>query len=190
MTETVQTSPRKDAARNRARLLQAADELITTEGLEVTLKDVARRAGVGVGTVYRHFPTKDDLLTALFTEQLDAEVERARERADDVDGWDALVRYLEDTMVVQAKNTGLRALLCPTGGYIPAVRECKTIIDPYVRQMVDRAHEQGTLRLDCDATDLAALQTALVAIMDANPDSSPDLYRRHLHLFLDGVRAR
>ncbi|MEZ0365003.1 TetR/AcrR family transcriptional regulator [Mycobacterium sp. pUA109] len=189
MPEAVHTSTRKDAARNRARLLEAAAVLFASESLiEVTLKDVARQAGVGVGTVYRHFPTKEDLVEALFAEHLDREVQRARTMAQEPDGWDGLVRYLEDTMTVQAANRGLRALMCPAGSVHDTVRECKTMINPYVEQMIDTAHRQGTLRKDCTARDIAHLQVALVGIMDASP-GSPEQYRRHLKFFLDGVRA-
>lgn len=186
---TTQASPtRKDAARNRARLLEAAQQLFTVGGLDITLKDVARHAGVGVGTVYRHFPTKDDLISALFAEQLDREIERARAGAVEQDAWGGLVHYLEDTLRIQASNRGLRALMCPAGSTNPTVRECKAVINPYVERMVEAAHEQGTLRTDCTALDIAYLQIALVGIMDANPDS-PELYRRHLAFFLDGVRT-
>ncbi|MQY31862.1 TetR/AcrR family transcriptional regulator [Nocardia aurantia] len=188
MTEAPASTPRKDVARNRARLLQAAEQLFATEGLDVTLKDVAHHAGVGVGTVYRHFPTKDDLVSALFAEQLAREVERARRMTEEPDAWQALVRYLEDTMLVQASNSGLRSLMCVNGSHNPTVRECKTVIDPYVERIVDAAHQQGTLRSDCTARDIAYLQVALVGIMDASPES-PGLYRRHLGLFLDGVRT-
>lgn len=179
---------RKDAARNRARLLEAADELFSTEGIAVTLKDVAHHAGVGVGTAYRHFPTKNDLVAALFAEQLDREVERARVTAEEDDAWHALISYLEGTMRLQASNPGLRALMCPAGSMYDSVRECKAVIDPYVEQIVEAAHRQGTLRPDCTARDIAFLQVALAGIMDANPET-PERYRRHLQFFLDGVRV-
>lgn len=188
MTTATSSTARKDAARNRARLLEAAKKLFSTEGLGVTLKDVARHAGVGTGTVYRHFPTKEDLVAALFADQLDREVERARTMAEEGDAWAALVGYIEATMSLQASNSGLRALMCPAGSEYDSVRACKAVIDPYIEQIVDAAHRQGTLRLDCTARDIAYLQVALVGIMDSSPND-PEIYRRHLELFLDGVRA-
>ncbi len=183
-------STRKDAARNRARLLRVADELISAGGLDVTLADVARGAGVGVGTVYRHFPTKADLVGALFDEEIDDAVEGARRAAADPDGWRGLVLYLTDTTEAQARNRGLRALLCPSGPTNPADGPYRTKIDPLVQQMVDKAHEQGTLRSDFDTEDIAYIQVALVAIMDASIEAFPTLYRRHLQLFLDGLRTK
>ncbi|WP_176765739.1 TetR/AcrR family transcriptional regulator [Actinomyces ruminicola] len=189
MPSAAVTPARKDAARNRARLLDSAKRLFGSRGLAVTLKDVARDAGVGVGTVYRHFPTKDALVAALFAEQLQREVERARAMAQAGDAWRALVDYLEETMRLQASNRGMRALMCPAGSVFESVRECKAQINPYLEQVIELAHAQGTLRSDCTARDIAYLQVALVGIMDASPDDAPDLYRRHLALFLDGVRT-
>lgn len=185
---TAPSPTRKDAARNRAILLESATRLFRDEGLKVTLKDVAGEAGVGVGTVYRHFPTKDNLVEGLFTTQLEAEVNRARQASEASDAWQALVDYLEETMRLQADNRGLRALMCPAGSVFDAVRQCKAAVNPYIEQVVALAHDQGTLRGDCTAGDIAYLQVALVGIMDAAPDE-PEIYQRHLAHFLDGVRA-
>ncbi|MEV8071616.1 TetR/AcrR family transcriptional regulator [Streptomyces pseudogriseolus] len=185
------TSPptRKDAARNRALLLEAAEQLFATEGLDVTLKDVARQAGVGVGTAYRHFPTKDDLLDAVFADRLTAATESARKAAADPDGWRGLVRYLEDSTRTQRDNCGLRGLVITTIPSCPMVVKSRAEIAPLVQQMVTKAQKQGTLRPDFDATDLTYIQVALAAIMEATHDTSPDLYRHHLKLFIDGMRA-
>lgn len=179
---------RKDAARNRALLLETAAELFASKGLGATLKDLAQEAGVGVGTVYRHFPTKEDLVEALFAENLAREAERARTAAQEADAWEALVRYLEGTTRAQAANRGLRTLMCQVGSKDDNVRAWKELIDPCIEQMVEAARRQGTLRHDCTASDITLLQVALVGIMDATPES-PDAYRHHLQMFLDGLRA-
>lgn len=184
---TTPTPTRKDAARNRSLLLAAAEDLFRDAGLDVTLKDVARHAGVGVGTVYRHFPTKDNLVAALFAQQLEAEIERARKSVEAGDSWEALVDYLKESMRLQSSNRGLRALMCPAGSVFDSVRECKAVVNPLIDQLVKSAHAQGTLRPDCTSRDIALLQVGLVGIMDATPED-PNAYRRHLALFLDGVR--
>ncbi|MDV7241131.1 MULTISPECIES: TetR/AcrR family transcriptional regulator [Rhodococcus] len=189
MTDTTSPPTRKDAARNRARLLEAAEQLFASEGLDVTLKDVALRAGVGVGTVYRHFPTKDDLLDEIFADRLASATDSARRAAADPDGWRGLVRYLEDSMRTQRDNCGLRGLVIATVPSCPMVVKSRTEIAPLVRQMVAKAQKQGTLRPDFDATDVTYIQVALAAIMEATHDTSPDLYRQHLKLFIDGMRA-
>ncbi|EFC85765.1 TetR/AcrR family transcriptional regulator [Parafrankia sp. EUN1f] len=189
MTTAASPPTRKDAARNRARLLEAAEQLYATEGLSVTLKDVAHRAGVGVGTVYRHFSTKDDLLDAIFADRLACATDSARAAAADSDGWRGLVRYLEDSMHMQANNCGLRGLVVSSAPSCPLVIKSREEIAPLVQQMVAKAKEQGTLRPDFDATDVTFIQVALAAIIEATWQTSPGLYRRHLRLFIDGMRA-
>ncbi|MFI0451814.1 TetR/AcrR family transcriptional regulator [Actinomadura sp. 6N118] len=130
----------------------------------MTLKDVARRAGVGVGTVYRHFPTKDDLLDALFADRLASATDCARAAAADPDGWRGLVRYVEESMHMQVGNCGLRGLVVstaqqPTGDQIPGGDR------PLVEQMVAKAQQQGTLRPDFGAEDVTLIQIALAAII-------------------------
>ncbi|MDO5617240.1 SbtR family transcriptional regulator [Kocuria sp.] len=119
---------------------------------------------------------------------MEAEVDRARVSAEADDSWQALMDYLEESMRLQAGNKGLRALMCPAGSVFDSVRECKAVMNPLIEQLVTNAHSQGTLRQDCTARDIALLQLALVGIMDATPQE-PEAYRRHLELFLDGVRA-
>lgn len=111
VTAAANQPTRKDAARNRVRLLDAAEQLCATEGLEVTLKHVARQAEVGVGTVHRHFPTEDDLLDAIFADRSTSAADSARAAASDLDGWRGLVRHLEESMRMQAHNCGLRGLV-------------------------------------------------------------------------------
>lgn len=185
---TSQVPTRRDARRNRDLLLVTARRLFAEQGLDVTLKEVAREAGVGVGTVYRHFPDKDALVTALFSPQLDDEVQRARHCAQAPDAWQALVDYLTETMRLQADNKGLRALMCPQGSAYRPVRECKALMNPHLDTLVASAHDQGTLKPDCTLEDIAHLQVALVAIMDAT-DPESDAYERHLAHYLAGVQA-
>lgn len=185
---TGQAPTRRDARRNRDLLVATARRLFAERGLDVTLKEVAREAGVGVGTVYRHFPDKDALVTALFSAQLDDEVLRAQSSAQAPDAWQALVGYLTETMRLQAANKGLRALMCPQGSAYGSVRECKALMNPHLRKLVASAHGQGTLRPDCTLDDIVHLQVALVAIMDATEPES-GAYERHLAHFLAGVHA-
>ena len=79
--------------------------------------------------------------------------------------------------------------MCPAGSVYPSVRACKAVVNPYLEQVVDLAHQQGTLRPDCTVLDIAYLQVVLVGIMDASPDS-PEASRHPLRLFLDGARFR
>src|SRR5262249_49101238 len=102
---------RRDAERNRQRILQAAAEVFTEQGLRATLDDVADRAGVGVGTVYRRFPDKEALVEALFTERLDKLVGFAEQALADPDPWAGLVDLLERAATIMAGDRGLRQIL-------------------------------------------------------------------------------
>src|SRR3954451_8548625 len=102
---TVPETPRplrKDAERNRQRILDAARELFAERGLQATLDDVAHRAGVGVGTVYRRFPDKEQLIDALFESRLDQMAALAEDGLTDADSWRGLVTFLEGVLSLQA----------------------------------------------------------------------------------------
>ena len=102
---------RRDAERNRRRILAAAAELLSERGLDATLDDVARAAGVGVGTVYRRFPDKESLIEELFRDRIDSMVKLAEQALTEPDPWQALVSYLEMATEMMAANIGLRQLL-------------------------------------------------------------------------------
>src|SRR3954452_19836161 len=102
---------RKDAARNRERLLAAADELFAQRGLDVTLNDIAHHAGVGVGTAYRRFANKEEVIDALFEQRLDQVAAVAAEAAEDPDAWRGLATFLERSLQMQLEDRGLTQLL-------------------------------------------------------------------------------
>src|SRR3982750_1396879 len=102
---------RRDAERNRQRILAAAGELFTERGLGVTLDDIARHAGVGVGTVYRRFPDKEVLIDTLFQEQLDEWARIYEEGLDDPDPWPGVVSTHERALELWAHNRGLKEIL-------------------------------------------------------------------------------
>src|SRR6185436_6544187 len=102
----VQRPLRADAARNRARLLVAAKEVFAARGLDATMDEVARRAGVGVGTAYRRFRNRDDLIAALFEERLDDFMRLLDEALADADPWAGLRGFLERSMEMQAEDRG------------------------------------------------------------------------------------
>src|SRR5215813_11475739 len=144
---------RKDAERNRLRILRAAAEVFTEQGLRATLDDVADRAGVGVGTVYRRFPDKEALVEALFTERLDKLVGLAEQALADPDPWAGLVDLLERAATVMAGDRGLRQMLMyATYGHDRA-EQARTRMQPVVSKVVERAQAAGVLRADLYPTD-------------------------------------
>lgn len=188
---TASTTPlRQDAARNRQRLLDAAAELFASRGLGVTLNDIAHHAGVGVGTAYRRFANKQELVEALFDERLQVYTQIAREALDDEDAWHGLVAFLQRSLRLHAEDRGLAELLM-NDEYVnhEQTNTMRHEIAPLVNHIVDRAKRQGTLRADIEGTDVVFLQIGLNAIIDKTRQDYPDLYLRYLNLMLDGLRA-
>ena len=189
MADTLAPALRKDAARNRQRLLAAGRELFAERGLDVTLNDIAHHAGVGVGTAYRRFANKGELMDALFDQQV-AEISNLADTAlADPDPWHALVWYLEQVMALQARDRGIAHIV--SGSRVrPAQHDwAKDTLAPKVIAIAERAKQSGDLRPDVEGTDLVFIQVGLLAIVDRVRDASPELYRRYLHITLDGLRA-
>lgn len=180
---------RRDAAQNRERLLVAARELFAEQGFEVTLDDIARHAGVGVGTAYRRFANKDELLDALFAGQTVELAAAADAGLTDPDPWHGLVGYLERSLALQLRDKGLAQIV--SGHRISAEQHDwnREVMAPKNRALVARARDADMLRDDVTGTDLTFIQVGLNAIMTRSRDAHPDLYRRYLCLMLDGLRA-
>ena len=180
---------RRDAARNRERLLAAARELFADQGFEVTLDDVARHAGVGVGTAYRRFANKGELLDALFAEQTVEMAAAADTGLADPDPWHGLVSYLETSLALQLRDKGLAQIVSGDRISVEQHDWNREVMAPKNRAIVARARDAGRLRDDVTGTDLTFIQVGLNAILARSRDAHPDLYRRYLQLLLDGLRA-
>src|SRR3954468_2377033 len=180
---------RRDAARNRERLLTAASELFAERGLNVTLNDIAHRAGVGVGTAYRRFANKEEVIDALFEQRLQDVVAVAQEALETSDAWTGLVNFLERSLHMQFGDRGLTEIMNSPQLGRERVNQTRDRIAPLMTQLVDRAKEQGVIRPDFDQSDLIFIQMALAAIIDSTRSLAPDLYRRYLTMWLDGVRS-
>ena len=186
---SIARSLRKDAAVNRDRLLAAAAELFAEHGLDVTLNDIAHHAGVGVGTAYRRFANKGEVLDALFAEQTVEVATAADASLADPDPWHGLVSYLERSLALQLRDKGLAQIVSGDRIGVEQHDWNREVMAPKNRALVDRAREAGMLRDDVAGTDLTFIQVGLNAIMTRSRDTHPDLYRRYLQLMLDGLRA-
>jgi AcrR family transcriptional regulator len=181
---------RRDAERNRQRILDAAAELFAQRGLDVTLDEIAHRAGVGVGTAYRRFANKEELIEALFEQRMDELVTLA-EQADELEnGWEALQCFMERFLAVQAADRGLKEVLVGGGRGHDRLERARSRIAPVVQRIVDRAKAQGTLRDDVQAPDLALVQFMIGAVTEYAACVEPDVWQRLLVIVLDGLRAR
>jgi AcrR family transcriptional regulator len=179
---------RADAERNRQRILAAAADVFTERGFEATLDEVARRAGVGVGTVYRRFPDKAALAEALFTDRIDALVALAERAQREPDAWAALVTFLEQAAEMLASDRGLRQLLmyAAAQGY-DRVEYARDRMRPAVDCLVKRAQAEGRVRGDLAATDIPLIEFMLGAAAEYTRYVRPGVWRRYLALILDAL---
>ena len=170
---------RADARRNYDRLLAVGRDVVTEQGAEASLRDVARRAGVGLGTLYRHFPTRDALLEALLRTNVDELTAQAADRETSSTPEDALVSWLRDSVALTHRYRGVAALLTAAMEDPESAlnASCIALHDAGTRAL-ERAHAAGMARADIDGTDLFALVAALAWLYD-----QPSLAQRSDHLF-------
>jgi len=179
---------RRDAERNRQRILAAAAQVFTERGLDATLDEVARAAGVGVGTVYRRFPDKEALVSALFRERIDSLVTVAEEACAAADPWQAVVSFLEYAAAAMAGDTGLRQLMMFGTYDRDQVCYARDRMRPVLTRLVRRAQASGDLRGDFEATDLKMIAFMLASLAEYAAAVTPDVWRRYLAMLIDGLR--
>jgi AcrR family transcriptional regulator len=181
---------RRDAERNRQRILEVARDAFAEDGLSVTLDEIARRAGVGVGTVYRRFPDKEQLIDALFEERIGEVVALAAAALRCDDAWEGLVSFLEGATAAHADDRGLKEVALSGTHGLERVARARELMLPLVTRLVARAQEQGTLRPDLEPTDLPLLQLMLGSLSECTRDVDPQIWRRFLGILTDGLRTR
>jgi AcrR family transcriptional regulator len=186
---TTERPLRKDAERNRERILQAARELFAARGLGVTLNDIAHHAGVGVGTVYRRFPDKAQLIDELFEQQLDEMVGLMEAAVQDPDPWQGLTGFLRQNLELQTRDRALRELVLGSREGMERVGRIRARMLPLGIKLVQRAKEAGCLRPDFQPQDIPILLVMLTTIVDAARDVEPDLWQRYIEIVFQGLRA-
>jgi AcrR family transcriptional regulator len=179
---------RRDAERNRQRILDTAGQLFAERGLGVSLDEIARHADVGVGTVYRRFPDKDQLIDALFEARIGEILAVATASLEMPDPWEALVHFLERSMELQVENRGLKELLRGTTTGQASIEQARQQIQPVVEAVLHRAQQAGVVREDLTITDLPLLQHAVGEVADYTREVSPETWRRIMLIALDGLR--
>lgn len=181
---------RRDAERNRRRILDAAAAVFAERGLGVTMDDIAHHAGVGVGTIYRRFPDKEELIDALFVDRIEALAALAEQGLAHDDPWDGLVWFMEQALVEQQRDRGLKELvLGATRGHGPT-GHARERLAPIVTALFHRARASGQLRDDVEGVDTPVLQLMLGSVLDFSREVEPELWRRFLVIVLDGLSAR
>ena len=178
---------RADAERNRLRILDAAHEVFGERGLHATLDEVAARAGVGVGTVYRRFANREALVNALFESRVDELIEIAERAERNPDPWEGLVDYLRDGTEFQGRNRALRELLVSAPGGRDWVDRVRDTVRPKVARVIAAAQEQGKLRRDFALLDVPLIEMMLAEVMEFTAGVAPDVWRRLFDYVIDGL---
>ena len=181
---------RKDAVQNRQRVMDAAREVFARHGLGTTLDEVAAFAGLGVGTVYRHFPNKSAVIDALFEESVDRLVELARVAAAAEDAWEGFVGFIIDVAELQTTDRGMRDLMLTAKNGCERSDLLQERLRPVSRPLVARAKAQGKLRPDFAEQDFPVLQIMLSAAYEFTSPAAPDAWRRYLTLMIDALCTR
>ncbi|MEU7283675.1 TetR/AcrR family transcriptional regulator [Streptomyces sp. NPDC045431] len=180
---------RADARRNYGRLLSEARSAFAEHGTDASLEDIARRAGVGIGTLYRHFPNRHALMGAVFQEALGALLERSRQLADAEQPCEALVVWLRAIITHAGEYRGLAsALMSASHDRSSALSECNVPLRQAGARLLDRAVSSGSVREGVSIDDLMQLTNAIALAAEQSPDD-PELADRLLRLTLRGLKA-
>jgi AcrR family transcriptional regulator len=177
---------RADAARNRRQLLAAAAEVFAERGLDASVSDIAQRAGVGKGTVFRHFPSKDDLLAAVVLDRIDGLAFEGQRLLAAPDPADALLEFL--AIAADQRRQRDLSFLSGAGDLNAAVRRSREALYRVIGALVDRARAAGVVRDDVTGTDVVLLMCAPNYVVGYLPDAPPELWRRYLAIIFDGLR--
>lgn len=180
---------RADARKNRERILRAAREAYASDGLDVPMTTIARRAGVGPATLYRHFPSRVELITAVFAEQFAQCVAAFEEAFEDPDPWHGLCSFLDKVCTTQAADRGFGSAFL---GQFPGVVDIESERDGAeagLARLVQRAKDAGQMRQDLEPSDIVLLLLANAGLADQSPQVSPAASRRLVAHLLQSFRA-
>jgi AcrR family transcriptional regulator len=177
---------RADASRNRRLLLAAAADEFAERGLDASVADIARRAGLGKGTVFRHFATKDDLLAAIVLDRIDELTTAGEELLSAPDPGAALLEFL--TVAAAQRQQRDLSFLQEAGDLNAEVVGARARMFDIVHRLVDRARAGGAVRADVTGADVILLMCAPNYVISYVPDAPPDLWRRYLAIIFDGLR--
>ena len=182
--------PRADAVRNRQLLLRAATEAFAEQGTDVSIAEIAQRAGVGKGTVFRHFATKEDLVAAIMGGMIDRLVATGTGLSDAGDPAAALFEFMTTAIEMLAKDRAFCEVIGRPSLQVPAVQAGITRLCEVVELLTDRARRQGAIRQDITGQDIVLLLGGIHQTAAPLMDTLPQLWRRYLSLVFDGIRAQ
>jgi AcrR family transcriptional regulator len=180
---------RTDAERNRLRIVAAAREVFAEQGLEAPMAEVARRAGVGIATLFRRFPTREDLITATFAGKMAAYSAAIDTALRDPDPWHGFCAYIEEVCAMQARDHGFTHVLTHT---FPTAQAFEAERDRAFRrftELIARAQAAGGLRADFVPEDLPMVLMANAGVISATGDAAPQTWRRLVAYLIQAFAA-
>jgi AcrR family transcriptional regulator len=181
---------RADAARNRRRILDAAAEVFAERGLDASTAEIARRAGVGEATLFRRFPTKDDLVCAILQRQMEEVAALARECLEEPDPWQGIVRFASEMVERRVSDRGASDAVKAHCAASPHLDDVRRQVTDAMSRLVHRAQDAGAVRGDLTGPDLGLLLNAAAGATSGLPFPGlrEDLWKRYLGVILDGMR--
>ncbi|GAA3521488.1 TetR/AcrR family transcriptional regulator [Aeromicrobium panaciterrae] len=180
---------RRDARESRDKLIAAAQREFAARGVDASLEKIARDAGVSIGTLYRHFPTRLDLLMAAFKPRLEEFLSGAVKALEIDDPWDGFVAYLENLFSVQAGDRGFNDFLSRRFTDSAETERIHDQMCQHIEDVLARAQAAGEVRSDITQADIVNLIWSSGRMIDATSIAAPNAWRRHLYLMLDAYRA-
>ncbi|ASO20123.1 AcrR family transcriptional regulator [Actinoalloteichus hoggarensis] len=181
--------PRRDAERNRRRIIAAARQAFADHGMDVSMEEIARRAEVGVGTLYRRFETRVDLVETVFLAKTHEYLAAAEDGLGAPDGWSGFVGYLTRMCELQAADRSLTDVLTVTLPDCPTMLRVRERLYAAQQALLERAQREGSLRADLVAADVVLLLLANAGVVQATGSTAPDAWRRTLALMLAALPA-
>jgi AcrR family transcriptional regulator len=187
--ETPTRPLRRDAERNRARIVETARVAFAADGIDVSVEEIARRSGVGMGTLYRRFSTKDELIDAVLEASFAEICEAARSALEIGDAWVGFTTFLERVFELHMRNRGLKDVIASHRHGRRRLEALRAELRPLVADIIARAQAQGTLRADFTTEDVPLLFWTGGRVAELTSGVASELWRRYLGLMLDGLRA-
>ena len=181
---------RADAVRNRDAIVAVARDVFAEQGLEAPLELIAARAGVGIATLYRRFPTREKLVAAALTEKVAEYAEAAEQALAVADPWSGFAGFVQRICELQASDRGLSDLLSMTLSADEQIEQLRRTANDRVITLIERAKTDGTLRQDFAGEDLVLLLIATAAVMHVTGADAPAAWRRFVALALDAFRRQ
>lgn len=185
-TETqIQRPMRADARRNYEKLVAAARAAFAADGTSAPLEDIAERAGVGIGTLYRHFPTRQALLEAVYVDEVEA-MARAADELSGLPPWEALSQWLHQYVGFAATKRALTEALLETAPDSNALSACRTLLAGAGSALIERGQRAGVVREDTSFADVGRMVSGIAVVSVTDPEQK----ERMLQIVLDGLRHK